>query len=63
MACIRDIMQAVVNRIFPRPTDETSGGACREAAFDPEQFPESMRKILKKSESTAGNPTDDQGKK
>jgi len=56
-------MQAVVNRIFPRPTDETSGGACREAAFDPEQFPESMRKILKKSESTAGNPTDDQGKK
>ena len=51
------LLGKVLGRIFPQPED---GNACHEAAFDPEQMPEAMRKILDeaKTKETAAKSAD-----
>lgn len=49
MGCIRNVFQGVLKHLFPSPQDDASGGACHEAAFDPDQFPESMRQRLQQN--------------
>jgi hypothetical protein len=55
---IRNVLQGVLKHLFPSPQDDAGGGACHEAAFDPDQFPESMRQRLKNSgpEAAPENP-------
>ncbi len=51
---LRNLFKMVSDRIIPSIDQKQDGTShCREAAFDPDSFPEAARKVLKQEQNRA----------
>ena len=54
---LKNILKAVSDRLLPSIDQKEDGtGHCHEAAFDPDSFPETMKKQMRKNQSSASKP-------